>query len=94
MYSNFANGNTGQLSAATVFMFAAGSSARIFTTLQEVDDKIVLLGYVMGTAVNLILAFQVLYYWKSKPAVASKPVTTFASTAAPKKPSKKSVDKY
>ena len=32
--ANFRNGHTGQLSAVTVFMLAAGSLARIFTSIQ------------------------------------------------------------
>eukprot|EP00732_Lithocolla_globosa_P006194 Lithocolla_globosa_v1_NODE_7028_length_1002_cov_140.520042.p1 type:complete len:259 gc:universal NODE_7028_length_1002_cov_140.520042:163-939(+) len=65
IYSNYSNGSTGNLSAVTIFLFAAGTTARIFTTLQEVEDMVVLYGYIAGTAVNLILALQVVYYWNS-----------------------------
>ncbi|KAL4749804.1 hypothetical protein BDW72DRAFT_177399 [Aspergillus terricola var. indicus] len=58
-------GGTGQLSAFAVFNYLAGSLSRIFTTLQEVDDKLILYGFLAGFSLNLILAAQMLYYWKS-----------------------------
>lgn len=48
-----------------VFSYLAGSLVRIFTTLQEVDDLLVLYGYLAGFALNLILATQMAYYWNS-----------------------------
>jgi len=38
---------------------------RIFTTLQEVDDKLILYGFIAGFTLNLILATQMVYYWNS-----------------------------
>ncbi|CAK4031586.1 mannose-P-dolichol utilization defect 1 [Lecanosticta acicola] len=61
----FREGGTGQLSAFAVFNYLAGSLARIFTTLQEVDDKLILYGFLSGFALNLVLAAQMLYYWNS-----------------------------
>jgi len=58
-------GSTGQLSAFTVFNYLAGSLSRIFTTLQEVDDKLILYGFVAGFALNLVLAVQMVYYWNA-----------------------------
>ncbi|KAI1799132.1 mannose-P-dolichol utilization defect 1 protein [Daldinia bambusicola] len=58
-------GGTGQLSAFTVFNYLAGSLSRIFTTLQEVDDKLILYGFVAGFALNLVLAAQMVYYWNA-----------------------------
>ncbi|KIW17502.1 hypothetical protein PV08_04696 [Exophiala spinifera] len=58
-------GGTGQLSAFAVFNYLFGSLSRIYTTLQEVDDKLILYGFVAGFALNAILAAQVLYYWNS-----------------------------
>lgn len=43
-----------------------GSLARVFTTLQEVDDKVILYSFVAGFALNLVLALQMLWYWKPK----------------------------
>ncbi|KAI0007188.1 mannose-P-dolichol utilization defect 1 protein [Xylariaceae sp. FL0662B] len=61
----FQEGGTGQLSAFTVFNYLAGSLSRIFTTLQEVDDKLILYGFVAGFALNSILAAQMVYYWNA-----------------------------
>ncbi|KAI9797093.1 MAG: hypothetical protein M1835_002081 [Candelina submexicana] len=58
-------GGTGQLSAFAVFNYLAGSLSRIFTTLQEVDDKLILYGFVAGFALNAVLAAQMVYYWNS-----------------------------
>ncbi|KAI9726301.1 MAG: hypothetical protein M1828_001574 [Chrysothrix sp. TS-e1954] len=58
-------GGTGQLSAFAVFNYLAGSLTRIFTTLQEVDDKMILYGFVAGFAFNAILAAQLVYYWNA-----------------------------
>ena len=81
--TNFKNGNTGQLSAATVFAFSAGSSARIYTTLNEVKDFNVLVGFLLGTAMNLLLAIQMAYYWNAKPTNAAVGATTPTTSAAP-----------
>lgn len=51
-------------------MFCAGSLSRIFTTLQEVDDKMILYQYLVGFLLNAVLAAQMVYYWRS-PATAS-----------------------
>ncbi|KAA8649002.1 hypothetical protein EYZ11_000807 [Aspergillus tanneri] len=77
IYTIWREGGTGQLSAFAVFNYLAGSLSRIFTTLQEVDDQLILYGFCAGFALNLILAFQMLYYWnnpvKSKKKQTSKP---------------------
>ncbi|KAK9775422.1 putative Mannose-P-dolichol utilization defect 1 protein-like protein [Seiridium cardinale] len=87
-------GGTGQLSAFTVFNYLAGSLSRIFTTLQEVDDKLILYGFIAGFAFNLVLALQMVYYWNAPSAkargkmretpVAASPSSS-TSTATPKK---------
>ena len=58
-------GGTGQLSAFAVFNYLFGSLSRIYTTLQEVDDALILYGFIAGFALNAVLAEQVLYYWNS-----------------------------
>ncbi|EME48439.1 hypothetical protein DOTSEDRAFT_84065 [Dothistroma septosporum NZE10] len=65
-------GGTGQLSAFAVFNYLAGSLARVFTTLQEVDDKLILYGFLAGFTLNLILAAQMIYYWNSPSSKDSK----------------------
>ncbi|KAI7221643.1 mannose-P-dolichol utilization defect 1 protein [Hortaea werneckii] len=61
----FQEGGTGQLSAFAVFNYLAGSLSRIFTTLQEVDDKLILYGFIAGFTLNAVLAAQMVYYWNS-----------------------------
>jgi len=51
--------------SSKVFNYLAGSLSRIFTTVKEVDDPLILYGYLAGFALNLILAAQMLYYWKT-----------------------------
>ncbi|KAH4005430.1 mannose-P-dolichol utilization defect 1-like protein [Parastagonospora nodorum] len=58
-------GGTGQLSAFAVVNYLLGSLTRIFTTLQEVDDPLILYGFVAGFVLNLILFLQVVYYWNA-----------------------------
>jgi len=76
-----------------VFNYLIGSLSRIFTTLQEVDDKLILYGFIAGFALNAILAAQMVYYWnapakKSEKAKGKMPVKAGAgagsSTAMPK----------
>ena len=62
----YREGGTGQLSAFAVFSYLVGSLSRIFTTLQEVDDKLILYGFVAGFVLNAVLAGQMVYYWNEK----------------------------
>jgi len=62
-YTNYKNGHTGQLSAATCFMLFFGSTARIFTSIQETGDSMVIITYVAATVANLVVVVQMLYYW-------------------------------
>ncbi|KAF1365914.1 mannose-P-dolichol utilization defect 1 protein-like protein [Lizonia empirigonia] len=61
----WSEGGTGQLSAFAVINYLLGSLSRIFTTLQEVDDPLILYGFIAGFALNLILFLQVVYYWNA-----------------------------
>lgn len=51
-------------------MYLAGSLARIFTTMREVGDKLILYGFVAGFLLNAVLAAQMVYYWRSTSATA------------------------
>lgn len=53
-----------------MFNYLIGSLSRIFTTLQEVDDKLILYGFIAGFALNLVLAAQMVYYWNAPSAKA------------------------
>lgn len=63
-YTNYKNGHTGQLSAITLFMLFFGSLARIFTSIQETGDTMVIITYVASSFANTVLVAQLLYYWK------------------------------
>jgi len=70
--SNYRNGHTGQLSAVTVFLLAAGAIIRVFTSIQETGDRVVISTYIVSSAVNMLLLLQVIYYWNAKPAAKGK----------------------
>ena len=83
----FSEGTTGQLSAFQVFMYLGGSLSRIFTTLQEVPDPLILYGFVAGFLLNAVLAAQMAYYWnsgkgKSRASVTTKPMAQKSSSAS------------
>ncbi|KAH7073323.1 hypothetical protein FB567DRAFT_537508 [Paraphoma chrysanthemicola] len=65
IFTIWSEGGTGQLSAFAVVNYLLGSLSRIFTTLQEVDDPLILYGFIAGFALNLILFLQVVYYWNA-----------------------------
>ncbi|KAF9434282.1 hypothetical protein BGZ76_008263 [Entomortierella beljakovae] len=62
---NHKNKSTGQLSAFAVFNYFAGSLARVYTTLTEVDDVLILSGFLLSTSFNCILALQMALYWNN-----------------------------
>ncbi|RDL38784.1 Mannose-P-dolichol utilization defect 1 protein [Venustampulla echinocandica] len=76
-------GGTGQLSAFAVFNYLAGSLSRIFTTLQEVDDKLILYGFVSGFILNAILAAQMVYYWNAPATKVTERKEKVVPSAAP-----------
>lgn len=59
---------------AQVFNYLAGALARVFTTLQEVNDKTILYGYIAGFVLNAVLAVQMVYYWNAPAAKSQAPV--------------------
>lgn len=87
--TNYKNSSTGQLSAATCFMLFFGSLARIFTSVQETGDKMMIITYCVSTFANAVIIAQMLYYW-------NKPVDTFkvpaADVKAPKSKKAKKAD--
>jgi mannose-P-dolichol utilization defect 1 len=66
-----------------VFNYLLGSLSRIFTTLQEVPDPLILYGFVAGFALNAILALQMIWYWNS-PTSKKTPAKKLKSIAADK----------
>ncbi|KAJ1947515.1 hypothetical protein FBU59_001864 [Linderina macrospora] len=65
IYTIYQNGYTGQLSAFAVFNYFLGTAARLYTTLVEVDDSLVLIGTLLATIANGVLAAQMVYYWNA-----------------------------
>jgi mannose-P-dolichol utilization defect protein 1 len=53
--------------------YLLGSASRIYTTKQEVNDPLILWGYIAGFALNAILAFQVFYYWNTPASKCTEP---------------------
>jgi len=66
-----------------VVNYLLGSLARVFTTLQEVDDKLILYSFIAGFALNAVLAAQMAYYWNapSEKAKGKRPVAVPAQKA-------------
>lgn len=61
--SNFNQGHTGQLALITLVLNLAGSIARLFTTLQETGDPVMVAGFGVGILLNGTLVLQVLLFW-------------------------------
>jgi mannose-P-dolichol utilization defect protein 1 len=99
IWESFRNKSTGQLSFITWFLNFGGSVARIFTTLQEVDDRLILVGYIVGASLNAIIIGQIFLYWNnssgktikgaSRTKKANKGPAKTAVKAAPSKHKKK-----
>lgn len=62
IYANWHNNSTGTLSAISSWGVFLGAVARIFTTLQDVDSRNILLGYCVSATLNGIVAFQCVWY--------------------------------
>ena len=60
IFKVFSSGQVGQLSALSLFLVAAGSLARLYTTFAEVKDRLLLAGFAVSAALNLILFLQVI----------------------------------
>jgi mannose-P-dolichol utilization defect protein 1 len=56
---------TGQLSFITCFMLFGGSMARVFTTMQETGDLLMLANYLVGLSLNATIVFQFILYWNA-----------------------------
>ncbi|KAI8620206.1 hypothetical protein BC830DRAFT_596932 [Chytriomyces sp. MP71] len=92
IYTNFVNGDTGALSFVTTFLQFVGAAARIFTTLREVKDQVILVSFLVATALNGILFAQVLLssFGRRKGKNGVKVGSATGSGAAKKSVSKKS----
>ncbi|KAK8796077.1 hypothetical protein WA171_004041, partial [Blastocystis sp. BT1] len=72
IWTNFRQGHTGQLSLLSWSFSLVGSSIRIFTTLMEVPDKLILAMYITYFLCNLTLVLQIIVYWKKTNALLRK----------------------
>lgn len=97
-YTNYSNGSTGQLSAVTCFMLFFGSLARIFTSIQETGDQLIIITYILSTLTNGVIVAQLLYYWDAgaggkRSSTKSKPAAVKESQVKAKaKPKSKKAD--
>lgn len=92
-YTNFQNGSTGQLSAVTCFMLFFGSLARIFTSVQETGDTMMIMTYCFSAVSNGVLVAQCIYYWNvEKPKAAPTKSKTGAAVKTGAKSKSKKVD--
>lgn len=71
-----------------MFNYLIGSLARVFTTLTEVNDPVILIGFLGGVLLNTVLAAQMVWYWNSgKKLGAGKPKKRFGGPQPGKSPS-------
>ncbi|KAF2075361.1 hypothetical protein CYY_003337 [Polysphondylium violaceum] len=60
------NKSVGQLSFITCFLNFGGSLARVFTTLKEVNDPVILTSYLIGSFLNGVILVLFFLYWNKK----------------------------
>jgi len=72
IFENYKAKSTGQLSAFAVVSQILGCIARVFTTFTEVNDPVVLVGFVVALVLNLVLGAQIWQYWGKSPEPASQ----------------------
>lgn len=63
-YVNFKNKSTGQLSMITCILLFLGSSVRVFTSVQETGDSLLIWSFSLATFANFIIVSQ-FYCFKS-----------------------------
>ena len=54
---------TGELSILVVFAQLLGTTARVYTTLTETNDRLLFWGFALATIFHAIIAVQVCMYW-------------------------------
>jgi mannose-P-dolichol utilization defect protein 1 len=62
---NYGSKHTGQLSAATAVALFIGCVVRIFTSIQETGDRLVILTYAAASVANFLLVAQIFFYWNN-----------------------------
>jgi len=64
--ANYRNSSTGQLSVVTILLIAVGSVARVFTSIQETGDFMMVVTYIVASSLNTLMVIQIFYYWNNK----------------------------
>ena len=64
LYTSYKSKSTGPLSTITYGLNMMGNAARIFTSLKETNDIIMVGGFVVSFVLNLIIFLQIIYYNK------------------------------
>uniref|UniRef100_A0A0A9X1R5 Uncharacterized protein n=1 Tax=Lygus hesperus TaxID=30085 RepID=A0A0A9X1R5_LYGHE len=59
---NYTHKSTGVLSVITSGLQLLGSCARVFTTVNDVDDMFLVLASILSCLLNAIIVFQIFYY--------------------------------
>mmetsp|Transcript_8438 Transcript_8438/g.20921 ORF Transcript_8438/g.20921 Transcript_8438/m.20921 type:complete len:280 (-) Transcript_8438:56-895(-) len=94
IYQNFATGSTGQLSIFSYLITVFGGSVRIFTSITDNAGQTMVIGYMIATSMNFVIALQILFLGnkggqgKAASAVKKKPAAKKVKEA-PKKKAKK-----
>lgn len=71
-YVNWKNQSTGQLSMVTCILLFLGSSVRVFTSVQETGDSLLIWSFVLASFANFIISAQFYYYKSGAPRKISK----------------------
>ena len=61
--ATYQNGSTGQLAFITALMNWLGTLGRIFTTVKETMDLLILASFSISFILNTIIMIQFLWYW-------------------------------
>lgn len=65
VYKNVQNGHTGQMSAITIWLLFLGCVARVFTSIRETGDRLIIVTFIVASIANFSQVAQVHYYWSA-----------------------------
>jgi mannose-P-dolichol utilization defect protein 1 len=63
--TNCSQGHAGVLSIITVSFQVLGTLVRMFTTITEVNDKVILLSFFLTFCLNFVIFLQIVFYWEN-----------------------------
>ncbi|CAI4225718.1 unnamed protein product [Auanema sp. JU1783] len=64
-YQNYKAQSTGQLSLISAFLQFAGTIARVFTSIQDTGDNLLIISYGSAAALNSLIFAQFFLYWNA-----------------------------